>query len=59
MVPTSNSEYSIYSPKRFSYKETAFNHNIFQTDGGLQIVPITFSDKSLNPKKYFWFEKNV
>ena len=57
MFPTNNTEYSIYSPKRFSYKETAFNHNIFQTDGRLQIVPITFSDKSLNPKNIFSLKK--
>ena len=50
-------EYSIHSPKIFSAKETAFNHNIFQTDGGLQIVPITFSDKSLNPKNIFSLKK--
>ena len=57
MVHTNNTEYRIYSPKRFSYKETAFNHNIFQTDSGLQIVPITFSDKSLNPKNIFGLKK--
>jgi len=57
MVPTNKTEYSIYSPKRFSAKETAFNHNIFQTVDGRHIVPITFSDESLNPKSFFGLKK--
>ena len=57
MVPTNKTEYSIYSPKRFSAKETAFNHNIFQTVDGRHIVPIAFSDESVNPKSFFGLKK--
>jgi hypothetical protein len=46
-------EYCIHSPNIFSAKETAFNHNIFQTVDGRKIIPITFSDESLNPKSFF------
>ena len=57
MVPTTKTVYKIYSPKRFSDKEKAFNHNIFQIDGVRHIVPITFSDESLNPKSFFGLKK--
>ena len=57
MVPMNKTQYNIYSPKRFSAKETAFNHNIFQTVNGRHIVPITFSDESLNPKSFFGLKK--
>ena len=57
MVTTNKTEYSIYSPKRFPTKETAFNHNIFQTVDGRHIVPITFSDESINPKSFFVLKK--
>ena len=53
MIPMNKTEYSIHSPKIFLAKETAFNHNIFQTANGRHIVPITFSDESLNPKSFF------
>tara|TARA_B100001750_G_scaffold237560_1_gene242850 strand:+ start:589 stop:1077 length:489 start_codon:yes stop_codon:yes gene_type:complete len=52
MVPTTKTVYRIYSPKRFSDKEKAFNHNIFQTNDERHIVPIKFSDKSLNPESF-------
>ena len=52
MVPMNKTEYNIHSPIIFSAKETAFNHNIFQTVDGRQIVPITFSDESINPKSF-------
>ena len=45
-------KYSIHSPKTFSAKEKAFNHNIFQTADGRHITPITFSDESINPKSF-------
>ena len=53
MVPMNKTEYSTHSPKIFSAKETAFNHNIFQTADGRHVVPVTFSDESLNPKSFF------
>ena len=57
MVPMNKTEYCIYSPNIFSAKETAFNHNIFQTVDGQKIIPITFSDQSLNPKSFFGLKK--
>ena len=57
MVTMNKTEYRIYSPKKFSAKETAFNHNIFQIVDGRHIVPITFSDESLNPKSFFGLKK--
>jgi len=53
IVPMNKTEYSIHSPKIFSAKETAFNHNIFQTADGRHVVPIIFSDENLNPKSFF------
>jgi len=53
MVHMNKTEYCIHSPNIFSAKETAFNHNIFQTVVGRKIIPITFSDESLNPKSFF------
>ena len=52
MVPMNKTEYSTRSPKTFSAKETVFNHNIFQTIEGRHIVPISFSDESINPKSF-------
>ena len=53
MIPMNKTEYSIHAPKIFLAKETAFNHNIFQTADGRHVVPATFSDESLNPKSFF------